>query len=73
MPDWTQSMQQTFEYYIVNPYTWRDAELLTKVKSSSITWDLNTDTLGSATIDLTDSINEGYIRIYLMKYIILFF
>ena len=66
MPDWTQSMQQTFEYYIVNPYTWRDAELLTKVKSSSITWDLNTDTLGSATIDLTDSINEGYIRIYLI-------
>ena len=24
MPDWTASMQQTFEYYIVDPKSWRD-------------------------------------------------
>ena len=24
MPDWTKSMQQTFEYYVVDPNTWKD-------------------------------------------------
>lgn len=24
MPDWTLPMQQTFEYYEVNPNTWKD-------------------------------------------------
>ena len=24
MPDWTKPMQQTYEYYIVDPATWRD-------------------------------------------------
>ena len=66
MPDWTQSMQETFEYYIVDPGTWRDVKLLDNVKSSTINWDTSADTLGSATIDVTESIDECYVRIYLI-------
>lgn len=66
MPDWSKSMQQTFEYYTVDPGTWRDIKKLDTIKSCSINWDLDTDTLGSATIDITDVVNECYIRIYLV-------
>lgn len=66
MPDWTKSMSQTFEYHIVDPNTWTDLEKLNTVKSSTITRDLETETLGSATIDITESIGECYIRIYLV-------
>lgn len=66
MADWTQSMQRTYEYYIVDPNTWKDTKLLTTVKSASINRDLDTDTLGSATFDITESVGECYIRIYLV-------
>lgn len=66
MPDWLKSMQQTFEYYIVNPGTWKDEKQLTTVKSSSIERDSESDTLGSATIDINESVGECYIRIYLV-------
>lgn len=66
MVDWTASMQQTFEYYIVNPNTWKDDRKLNTVKSSSIVRDLEVETLGSATIDLMESIGECYVRIYLV-------
>lgn len=32
MPDWTASMQQTFEYYVVNPNNWKDDYQLKNVK-----------------------------------------
>ena len=66
MPDWTKSMQQTFEYYIVDPGTWKDVKMLNNVKSCTINRDLETDTLGSATIDVTESLGESYIRVYLI-------
>lgn len=66
MADWSKSMQQTFEYYIVDPGTWKDAKKLNGVTSCSISWDAESDTLGSATIDTTDSLNECYIRVYLV-------
>lgn len=66
MPDWTKSMEQTFEYYIVDPGTWRDTKLLDTVRSSSISRDSEAETLGSATIDITDHVGECYIRIYLI-------
>ena len=66
MPDWTKSMRQTFEYYVVDPGTWKDVKLLNNVKSSTITRDLKTETLGSASIDITESVGECYIRIYLV-------
>ena len=66
MPDWTKSMQQTFEYYTVNPGTWKDEEQITTIKSSTIERDSESDTLGSATIDIDESVGECYIRIYLV-------
>lgn len=66
MIDWTKSMQQTFEYYTVNPITWKDDKKLDMVKSCSIKRDSGTDTLGSATIDVVDTIGESYVRVYLI-------
>lgn len=66
MPDWSKSMQQTFEYCIVDPLTWKDMRKLDTVKSCSIDWDAETDTLGSATIDTTETLGECYIRVYLI-------
>ena len=66
MPDWTKSMQQTFEYYIVDPGTWKDKEKLETVKKSSIKRDSEAETLGSASIDITESVGEAYVRIYLI-------
>lgn len=65
MPDWTKSMQQTFEYYVVDPRTLADIKRLDNVKKAKFTRDSETDTLGSATIDVTNSIGESYIRCYL--------
>lgn len=59
-------MQQTFEYYIVDPNTWKDVSLLQNVTSCTISRDSEADTLGSATIDVTDSVGECYIRVYLI-------
>lgn len=59
MPDWTKSMQQTFEYYEVDPGTWQDKRLLTNIKKSSINRDLTVETLGSASIDMTESLEIG--------------
>lgn len=66
MPDWTKTMEQTYEYYIVDPATWRDTEPLNNVKTCTISRDLEADTLGSATIDLNDLLGECYIRVYLV-------
>ncbi len=66
MADWTSSMQQTFEYYIVDPVTWKDSKKIENVKSCSINRDSSVETLGSATIDITESVGECYIRVYLI-------
>lgn len=59
-------MQQTFEYYIVDPNTWADVKQLNNVKSCTINRDSEVETLGSASIDVTDSVGESYIRVYLV-------
>lgn len=66
MANWSESMQQTFEYYIVDPTTWKDDKQITNVTKCSISRDLGAETLGSATIDIAESIGEAYIRIYLI-------
>lgn len=66
MPDWLSSMQQTFEYYVVDPGTWRDSARLDIVKSCTINRDSEVGTLGSATIDIIDSVGECYVRVYLI-------
>lgn len=66
MPDWTSTMQQTFEYYIVDPGTWKDVKKIDNVISSSISRDIEAETLGSASITMSNSLGECYIRIYLV-------
>lgn len=66
MPNWLTSMQQTYEYYVVDPGTWKDAKKLDTVKSCSITRDSEVETLGSATFNVTESLGECYIRVYLV-------
>ena len=66
MVDWSASMQQTFEYYEVDPGTWKDVRRLDNVKKSTITRDSEVETLGSAIIDISESIGECYVRVYLV-------
>lgn len=66
MADWLASMQQTFEYYVVDPATWKDTTQINTVKSCTIKRDSEAETLGSATIETTESLGECYIRIYLV-------
>lgn len=66
MPDWTKSMQQTFEYYTVDPISWKDNKRLDIVTSSTIERDGSAETLGSASISVTELLDECYIRIYLV-------
>lgn len=65
MPNWTKSMEQSYEYYTVEPTTLADVKRLDNVKNARFSRDLETETLGSATIDVTDSVGESYIRAYL--------
>ena len=66
MADWSKSMEQTFEYYEVDPLTWKDKKRINDVISSTITRDLEADTLGSASIEVVNLVGECYIRIYLV-------
>lgn len=64
--DWSKSMQQTFEFYTVDPNTWKDKTKCNFVTACSIDRDLEADTHGSASFDITQPIEECYIRIYLV-------
>lgn len=66
MIDWRSAMEQTFEYYIVDPISWLDTEKLEGVSKCQITRDNSSDTLGSATLDFTGNLGESYVRIYLV-------
>ena len=64
--DWSKSMQQTFEYYTVDPKNWRDVERIETVKSSNCNHDMTSETRGSSTITTTELIPENYIRTYMI-------
>lgn len=66
MPNWGESMQQTFEYYTVDPGTWRDDQRITTITKSTIERDSDSETLGSVSIEATESLGECYVRIYLI-------
>lgn len=66
MTNWFGTMQQTFEYYIVDPGTWKDISKVENVISSSINRDASAETLGSASINVNETLGECYIRIYLI-------
>lgn len=66
MVDWSASMQQTFEYYIVEPNTWTDLKLIDTVKTCTIKRESDAETRGSATFNIIESIGECYVRVYLV-------
>ena len=67
MADWAATnVIHEFEYYTVDPGTWKDVKRLTSIKSCSITRDLDTDTLGSASIESDELFGEAYVRVYLV-------
>lgn len=66
MTNWLGTMQQTFEYYKVDPGTWKDISKIENVISSSINRDGSAETLGSASINVNETLGECYIRIYLI-------
>lgn len=66
MANWLESMQQSFEYYVVDPGTWKDVSPIDYVKSCTINRDSDAETLGSATINVSESVGECYIRAYLI-------
>jgi hypothetical protein len=66
MPDWTKSMQQTFEYYVVDPNTWKDKAPIRSVLSSKISRDLSAETQGSFSLTVTEPLGECYVRVYMV-------
>lgn len=66
MIDWCSSMKQTYEFYEVDPGTWKDKKRLSKILSCSINRDLDTSTLETASIDSTEVLGECYVRVYLI-------
>ena len=66
MPDWTKSMERTYEFYVVDPITWKDIKQIRTITSCTISRDSEAETLGSATINITESFGECYIRVYLV-------
>lgn len=66
MPDWTRSMQQTYKFCQVDPGTWGDIGDITTVRSGTIIRDEEHETLGYANFELTEDIEEMYIRTYLV-------
>lgn len=66
MVDWTSSMQQSFEYYVVDPITWKDSRKINVVRSCTVNRDSEAETQGSASLDITESLGECYVRVYLI-------
>lgn len=66
MVDWKASMTQTYEFYIVDPNTWKDKELVENIESCTINRDESNSTLGSATFESKANLDENYVRVYLV-------
>lgn len=66
MIDWTKSMEQWYEYYVVDPYTWNDSRKLDTVVSSSINRDITSELLVTGNLEMDGTLDECYVRIYLV-------
>ncbi len=64
--DWTKSMKQRFEYYEVDPNTWKDKKMIDSVISATIDKDRESATIETANIEVINTLGECYIRIYLI-------
>lgn len=66
MIDWTKPMRQSFEYVEIDPDGWKHKRVLDDIKSCSISYDADSETVGSASLDTTNDKGEMYIRTYLV-------
>lgn len=66
MPDWTKSMEQTYEFFEVDPNSWREKRPLRFITSCTVSRDSSKETLGSASFSSTEDFGEMYIRVYLV-------
>ena len=66
MIDWTSSMEHSYEFYKVDPISWQDEALLTRIETATINRDLSSSTLYSAHISTSELMDECYVRIYLV-------
>lgn len=66
MIDYTKKMQRTYEYYLLDPYTWCDERRLGCVRGSRLTWDEDDETGGRATITSTEDVGEAYVGVYMV-------
>ena len=66
MVDWCSSMTQTFEFYEVDPGTWKDKKRIKTLTSARISRDLQSNTLETASFNSTEMFGECYIRVYLI-------
>lgn len=64
--DWTKSMQQTYEFYKVDPETWGNAEIIDTIEDCTITRDESNSTKCYATMKCSEELDECYIRVYLV-------
>lgn len=64
--DWTASMKQTYEFYIVNPQSGMNVSKLDKVTGATINRDITSDTQVSGSIEYDGELDEVYVRIYLV-------
>lgn len=63
--DWSRSMIQSYEFYLVDPATWKDLQRIDVITKCSIDWDYTSNTIGSAKVTCTENFGEWYIRAYL--------
>lgn len=66
MPDWTKSMEQTYEFFEVDPNSWKEIKPLRFITGCTILRDSSKETLGSASFTSTEDLGEMYVRVYLV-------
>ena len=66
MPDWTASMQQTYEFYRIDPKTWGEVEKINCITEGNIEFDSSLETKSSASFNSTEVFEDQYIRPYLI-------
>lgn len=66
MPKWNESMEQTYEFYRVNPLTWQDQIPIRNITGCTIKRDSTQETLGSASLNCSEDLGECYVRVYLV-------
>lgn len=64
--DWTKSMQQTYEFYKVDPVSWSNTEKVETIISGSITRSSEDELLENASFKTSEALDECYIRVYMI-------